>query len=222
MGKKRWYFPSKDADVIPWAKNFVTVLAANTARWGIAADMVTSLCAMSAASAEAYTRRFLPDSGKGSVEQKVLARSALKTGVQNMVNGHINHNPAVTPDDRVALGLYVYGSGRSPVPVPVTTVVLRPAPGLVRQLVVHFTDSATPEKRAKPYEALTMELMCAVLPSPPAGIQDLARSVSVTKSPLTLTFREEDRGRTVYMAGHWKGHRQQDGPWSAIISAIVP
>jgi hypothetical protein len=35
MGKRRWYFPSKDADVIPWIKNFVAVLAANAARWGI-------------------------------------------------------------------------------------------------------------------------------------------------------------------------------------------
>jgi hypothetical protein len=175
MGKKRWYFPSKDADVIPWAGNFVSVLNANAARWGIAADLVTNLGALGTAYEEAYTRRFLPDTGKVSVEQKDLALAALKKGVQTMVNGHINHNPAVTPDDRVALGLHVYDSGRGPIPAPATTVVLRPVPGLVRQIVVPFTD-----------------------------------------------FREEDRGKTVYMAGHWKGHRQQDGPWSAIIPAIIP
>jgi hypothetical protein len=39
---------------------------------------------------------------------------------------------------------------------------------------------------------------------------------------LILTFREEDRGKTVYMAGRWKGGREQEGPWSGIISAIIP
>jgi hypothetical protein len=36
-GKTPYYFPSKEADVIPWVKNFVMVLFASAARWGIAA-----------------------------------------------------------------------------------------------------------------------------------------------------------------------------------------
>jgi hypothetical protein len=100
-----------------------------------------------------------------------------------MVNGHINHNEAVTPNDRVALGLYVYKPGRSPMGAPETTVVLRIVTGLVRQLVIYFTDSATPDKRAKPYGVRGMELMCGVLPSPPAGIEDLRRPEFATKSP---------------------------------------
>jgi hypothetical protein len=217
-----YYFPSKDADVIPWARNFVTVLAANADRWGIPPSLVTPLAALGTAYEEAYTRRFAPDSGKLSVEQKNLALKALKKGVQDMVNGRINHNPAVTADDRVALGLYVYKPGKSPVPDPQTTVVLRTVPGLVRQVVVYFTDSATPDSRRKPYGAQFVELACGVSASPPARVEDLPRSVTASKSPVTLTFREEDRGKTVYLAGHWKGTRQQDGPWSAIISAIIP
>jgi hypothetical protein len=220
--KTPYYFPSKEADVIPWAKNFVTVLAANADRWGVASGLVTSLGALGAAYEDAYARRLLPDSGRVSVEQKNLALAALKKGVQDMVNGHINHNPAVTADDRVALGLYVYKPGKSPVPEPVTTVVLRPVAGLVRQIVVPFTDSAAPEKRGKPYGVQAMELACGVLSSAPARVEDLPRSVTAGKSPLTLTFREEDRGKTVYMAGRWKNTRQKEGPWSGIVSAIVP
>jgi integrase len=74
-----------------------------------------------------------------------------------MVNGHINHNPAVSPDDRVALGLYVYRSGKTPIPAPSTTVVLRVVTDLVRQLTVYGTDSATPDSRARPDEAIAME-----------------------------------------------------------------
>jgi hypothetical protein len=221
-GKTPYYFPSKDADVIPWTKNFVTVLGANAEKWGIAPGIVTALGGLGTAYEEAYTRRMLPDSGKVSVEQKNLALAALKKGVQDTVNGHINHNPAVTADDRVALGLQIPDTHRSPVPDPATTVVLRPVPGLVRQLVVPFTDSATPESRGKPYGIQRMELACAVLPAPPANAGELVRIVSAAKSPVVLNFREEDRGKTVYMAGRWVNTRQKEGPWSAIIAAVVP
>jgi hypothetical protein len=220
--KTPYYFPSKEADVIPWIKNFVVVLLANAARWGIAAALVTALKTLGTTFEEAYARHMQPDSGKVSTEQKNLALKALKKGVQDMVNGHINHNQSVTDDDRVNLGLYVYKPGRNPGNTPTTTVVLRVVAGLVRQLIVYFTDSATPDRKAKPYGVHSMELVCAVLDSPPKDISELVRVVSSTKSPLILTFREEDRGKTVYMAGRWKGGREQAGPWSEIISAIIP
>jgi hypothetical protein len=221
-GKTAYYFPSKEADVIPWIKNFVAVLAANAARWGIAEALVTALGALGMAYEDAYTRRMLPDAGKVATEQKNLALKALKKGVQDMVNGHINHNAAVTESDRLALGLAIYSSGRSPIGKPDTTVVLRIVAGLVRQLVVYFTDSATPDRRGKPYGVESMELHCAVLSSPPKSIDELVRMESASKSPLTLMFREEDRGKTVYMAARWKTGTQKEGPWSAIISAIIP
>jgi hypothetical protein len=37
-----------------------------------------------------------------------------------------------------------------------------------------------------------------------------------------LTFREEDRGKTVYLAGRWKTAGQKESPWSGIIFAIIP
>jgi hypothetical protein len=67
-----------------------------------------------------------------------------------------------------------------------------------------------------------MEVGCAVLPSPPANEKELTRFESGTRLPLVLHFREEDRGKTVYMAGRWKGRGQSVGPWSAIISAVIP
>jgi hypothetical protein len=88
--------------------------------------------------------------------------------------------------------------------------------------VVYFTDSATPEKKGKPYGVVAMELAYGILDSPPARVEALTQYITASKSPLSRTFREEDRGKTVYMAGRWKGSRQQDGPWSAIISVIIP
>jgi hypothetical protein len=222
MAKRRWYFPAKDADVVPWVRNFVAGLSANAARWGIAEALVTALGNLGIAYEAAYTRRMEPDAGKVSTEQKNLALNALKDGVKDMVNGHINHNPAVTADDRVALGLYVYEPGRKPVSKPETTVVLRTEPVMARQVAVYFTDSATPGKRGKPAGVEYMELVCGVLDSPPRNTDELHRPVTASKSPAVLTFREEDRGKTVYMAGRWKTATQLEGPWSEIVSAVIP
>jgi hypothetical protein len=60
-------------------------------------------------------------------------------------------------------------------------------------------------------------------PSQEADVLPWARNFMLVQIlPLPLTLREEDRGRTVYMAGRWKEGRGQEGPWSAIISAIIP
>jgi hypothetical protein len=197
-------------------------LTANAARWGIAETLIAALGSLGMAYEAAYTRRMQPDAGKVSTEQKNLALKALKDGVKDMVNGHINHNPAVTPDDRVALGLYVYEPGRKPISKPETTVVLRTDPVMVRQVAVYFTDSTTPDKRGKPAGVEFMELVCGVLDSPPRSTDDLHRAVTASRSPVVLTFREEDRGKTVYMAGRWKTATQLEGPMSGIISAIIP
>jgi hypothetical protein len=67
-----------------------------------------------------------------------------------------------------------------------------------------------------------IELACGVLPSPPANEKELTRFESTTRSPVVLNFREEDRGKTVYIVGRWTGRGQTAGPWSGIISAIIP
>jgi hypothetical protein len=56
-GKTAYYFPPKDADVILWIKNFVTVLASNAELWGIAQSLVTGLGALGMAYEESPTGR---------------------------------------------------------------------------------------------------------------------------------------------------------------------
>jgi hypothetical protein len=61
-----------------------------------------------------------------------------------------------------------------------------------------------------------------MLEFPSVGIDDLHRVEIVSKSPLPLTFREEDRGKTVYMAGRWRNSSPNGGLWSVIVSAVIP
>lgn len=38
----------------------------------------------------------------------------------------------------------------------------------------------------------------------------------------TLTFDENQRGKTVYFALRWENTRGEKGPWSQIVSSIIP
>jgi hypothetical protein len=50
----------------------------------------------------------------------------------------------------------------------------------------------------------------------------LTHSRLASRSPLELSFDPEERGKTVYLAARWQNRRGELGPWSDIISAIIP
>ncbi|MDR0609502.1 MAG: hypothetical protein LBG58_15030, partial [Planctomycetaceae bacterium] len=62
----------------------------------------------------------------------------------------------------------------------------------------------------------------AILDTPPTKISDLTHSSFDTRSPLTLEFDEDQRGKCVYFCLRWENTRGIKGPWSEIISAIIP
>jgi hypothetical protein len=43
-----------------------------------------------------------------------------------------------------------------------------------------------------------------------------------SRTPHTLQFTEEDRGKTVYIALRWQNERGNTGPWSDIKSTVIP
>ncbi|MDR1283137.1 MAG: hypothetical protein LBK99_20295 [Opitutaceae bacterium] len=56
----------------------------------------------------------------------------------------------------------------------------------------------------------------------PLTFSQLTHSVFSTHSPFRIEFAEELRGKTVYFCLRWENTRGQKGPWSEIVSAIIP
>jgi hypothetical protein len=67
-----------------------------------------------------------------------------------------------------------------------------------------------------------MELAWAILPAPTVDWKELIHSSFDTHTPLRLTFDGTERGKTVYFALRWENTRGEKGPWSEIMSAIIP
>jgi hypothetical protein len=56
----------------------------------------------------------------------------------------------------------------------------------------------------------------------PAEPEDLTSHTMASRTPHTIQFTEEERGKTVYIALRWQNERGITGPWSDIKSTIVP
>ncbi|MDR0582023.1 MAG: hypothetical protein LBG31_03565, partial [Prevotellaceae bacterium] len=90
------------------------------------------------------------------------------------------------------------------------------------RLTIHFYDQGSKKSKAKPKGQHCAEIKWGILPAPPASVNDLAHSDVDTHTPFTLEFDESQRGSTVYFCLRWENTTGQKGPWSEIMSAIIP
>jgi hypothetical protein len=91
----------------------------------------------------------------------------------------------------------------------------------IREVLVNFWIKGETH-RAKPLHYDGAVIIWAILDTPPASPDDLILHTLASKTPHTLEFREEDRGKTVYIAAAWQNERGNVGRWSEIQSAVIP
>jgi hypothetical protein len=67
-----------------------------------------------------------------------------------------------------------------------------------------------------------MELVWVIADTAPTRMAELIHSAFATKSPLELTFDEDQRGKRLYYAVRWETGTVKKGKFSAIYSVIIP
>ncbi|MDR2628174.1 MAG: hypothetical protein LBC40_09100 [Dysgonamonadaceae bacterium] len=134
----------------------------------------------------------------------------------------LKSNPLVTPADLEEMGIVVNkGRGSNTNRPPETYPDFDIDSSVIRRLKVAFRDQGS-TSRAKPHGVHGAEIRWCILDAPPKDISDLRNSSFDTHSPFTLEFSEVDRGKTVYFCLRWESTTGEKGPWSEIISAIIP
>ncbi|MDR2120815.1 MAG: hypothetical protein LBP64_08070 [Tannerella sp.] len=214
------YLSRKDSELVIWGDNFVNLANTNATAWGIPKDEITAL---QTAQTEFKTLQAKADSpAKTSiiVAEKNASRKRLVTKIRAMVDFRMK-NPVITDAQRIALGLHVQDKTHTPIPAPHASPALRLTVQALRRISAEFRDPSIAGK-AKPYGVNGAVIVYAVLAAPPANPDALAHSVLATRTPHTLEFAEEERGKTVYVAACWQNEKGQKGPWSEIESAIIP
>jgi hypothetical protein len=220
MGGKN-YIPRKDAEFGPWAHNFITYAKANATRLGIPTLEFAVLEAYVANWDTDYAKAVAANHTTADVVQKNETREALETGIRAFVNQFIRGNPAVTEVDLANLGLPARDPHHTPVPPPSTipeAEVKVPHPMVVE---IHFRDEGS-AKRGKPEGVQGAKIVYDLLDAPPATVKELTQSAFDPRSPFTLTFEENQRGKALYFALRWENAKGQVGHWSVIQKAIIP
>jgi hypothetical protein len=120
------------------------------------------------------------------------------------------------------LGVRTWHHG-SPIHVPGSVPVLTILLGHIRQLIVQYKVLGA-LRNGKPPKVYGIEIRWAFLDHVPVNIAaELFNFAIDTRHPFRITFREEDRGKTVYFAARWVIAREgETGDFGPVVSAIVP
>jgi hypothetical protein len=217
------FIPSKDRDFLQWTNNFLNQLPAMIGRLGFPNHEYEALSSLRNDFSAKFTLAEEPATRtKVSVQNKNDSRAMLEKALRQDVKEYLNFNRALTDGDRDTLGLPVYKTGRTPAPVATKHPDYDVDSSEIRRLTIHFFEQGSKHTKAKPAGQHGAEIRWAILDTPPHSLDDLAHSSFDTHTPLTLSFDEYQRGKTVYFCLCWENTRGEKGPWSEIVSAIIP
>lgn len=118
------YFPSKDAELVAWLANFLTVANANLVALGLIADDISPITALQ----PTYTTKLLNvEAKKAALAAAVDGKDATKYDIIENIRVVVNKiqaNPAVTTTLKAELGISTRERGQYPVtPIPPINLV---------------------------------------------------------------------------------------------------
>jgi hypothetical protein len=217
------YLPSKEAEFLQWTKSFITYLGASAERFGFPKDLYDALAAQQQDFTEKYIAAEDPSTRtRISVQKKAMARIEFKKALRQAVREYLANNHLVNNADRDGLGIPIRKTSRTPSPVAKTYPDCDIDCSVIRRLSIHFYDQGSTRSKAKPAGQHGAEIRWAISNTPIVDIKDLVNSAFDTCTPFTLNFEGHERGQTVYFSLCWENTRGEKGPWSIVMSAIIP
>jgi hypothetical protein len=214
------YIPRRDIELAAWSVNFVSQIESHAGEWDISAEEVNGLKTSFNDFASLLAQSDSPAKNSIITAKKNAAARKLIAGIRALAGFKLK-NPAVTPAQRVSLGLRARDATVSVSPAPSTRPEFKIVVRDVRRLKFSFRDMGA-AGHARPYGMSGALIAYAVLEAPPASVDALTGSVMATRTPYTLEFTEQERGKKLYAALCWQNKKGEKGPWSNIASAIIP
>lgn len=218
------YIPRQDGRFDEWQDNYTGYALDNSPALGLSHAEVEALETAQIAWRKRYSAVV---AARAELSSAVAAKDAARADYVKLVrsiSGRLRVSPQVSEAQRVALGL--------PIPDTIPTRTLPPDTFPVftidmTQRLVHrlrFTDSATPQKRAKPRGVLGAQLWVA-LTAPgqptPTDLDAYTFSRIVTRTPTAVEYAGEEAGKTAHYLVRWINTKCEPGPWGPIASATV-
>jgi hypothetical protein len=217
------YIPNKDREFLVWIVNLLQYLMARVTKFKYPQDDYDLI----EQEKNVYNQKLDVAESPATrtpvnVKSKNIARRVLEKHIRKSVRSYLIDNPLLTEDDLTMLGLPVHKTTRTPAPVAETYPDFDIDSSMVNCLIIHFFERDGEHKRAKPAGQHGAEIRWMISDVPVMNANKLIHSSFDTRTPFTLEFEGEDRGKTVYLALRWENTRGQKGHWSPIQSVIIP
>jgi hypothetical protein len=217
------FIPSREVDFFIWQGVFMTGASSRYKVLGISDNVWKELLDLQSDYRNKYHIAENPETHTpGAVERRKEARKGYEARLRIVIKGYVTYNPTVTDDERKDLGLPVHKTGHTPSSVADDAPDLEVDISTIGRLIIHFFMRGGRHKKGKPAGQHGAEVGWMIGDTPPARWEDLTHSAIDTNSPFTLSFENDQRGKTVYFALRWENTRGEKGPWSDIMVAIIP
>ncbi|MDR0412907.1 MAG: hypothetical protein LBH61_03785 [Dysgonamonadaceae bacterium] len=217
------YIPHKGVDFYLWANNFIVTLAKIVERVEFPYPVYQQLVALTDDYKAKYTVAEAPETRtKAIVREKNEAAKMLEATLRQSIREYLTHNHLLTNADRDNLGLPVYKSSRTPSPIAEKSPDVELDTSIIGRVTFQFYDRNGWNRRKKPVGQHGAEIAWVLADAPPIRWEELIHRQTDTRSPITLVFENDRRGKAIYFAFRWVNTRGEKGPWSEIESAIIP
>lgn len=220
------YLPAPDANFDNWTANFASLITATPTVYGLIAGDATAINAVVTPWHSAYIAAVNPTT---RTPVTIAAKDAARTACEQVVRPYaiqISRNPAVSNDDKTAVGVNLPNTARTPVPPPTTQPTLSLLTAVHNLMQIAYRDTSTPTSKAKPPGAIGVDLRISVGTGTPPAPDSVAPYGTLTKSPASIGFTNLDIGKTATFWARWTtrsgpGGQAQFGPWSAPLNVTV-
>jgi hypothetical protein len=224
MSKETYSIPTSPTARFDYQRNAVETCTANASLWRMSADRLTRLAPLRADYELKYTVTNNPSTqSPAATAAREAAWSMYEEALVDLYDHDILNNDAIPADGKDALHVHYTntGAGISAV-APTTTPVISLAAEEISVLHVVFSDSATPGSHSKPANVAFCEINYKMDASAPTIPTDCSERANFTRSHEPLVFTPAQRGKTIYAFARWVNRNGKFGPWSGLVTAIVP
>ncbi|MDR3180946.1 MAG: hypothetical protein LBT61_03340 [Prevotellaceae bacterium] len=214
--------PSNDRSFLTWLLNLLNYIAAGgLSRFRIPDEPYNKVSAEAADFEAKLKVADEPDTRtKASVQAKTTARKLVEKDVRQFVKEFLASNSLVTDADRDNMGIPIHSTTRHPAQVAGLPPYITVSVDGPRRLRFDFGEASS--SKVKPAGQHGVEIAWVVSDEMPASYSGLIRSSFDTHTPLILSFDLPDAGKRIWFAARWENTRGEKGPWTEIMSAIIP
>ncbi len=215
------FIPVTDAGALGWMQTFSGGISAAPATYMLTPADATTIADAVDAYAAAYTIAINPaQRTRVSIQAKDEAR-AIAEALCRQYAILIKYNAGINNPDKLAIGVRPVNDGRDPIACPQTSPILAVIAATPGRQNLRFSDSLTPDSRAKPFGASELQLFIAINDADIADPSQAQFYGKFTRNPIEVTFSHADNGKQATYFARWASRRGETGPWSAPVSLAI-